>query len=690
MSAPATADDLIKLIQKSGLIDEPKLAAFLEQHQNDGVMDSDAQQLANIMVRDGLLTYFYKEQLLMGKWRGFTIGKYKLLERIGIGGMGQVFLCEHMMMRKRLAVKIMPPARASDPVSLGRFYREARVASGLDHPRIVRTYDIDQDGPLHFLVMEFIDGSSLLEIVKKFGPLSINRACHYVKQACEGLEYAHQRGMIHRDIKPGNIIVDRLGVARLLDMGLARLYQDEQDQLTIKYDDKNVLGTADYVSPEQTKDSRNIDIRADIYGMGATFYFLVAGQPPFPDPNVAEKLVAHQTKKPRPLRELRHDVPPGISKVIEKMMAKSPADRYQTPQEIVTALEVWTRTPAELPPDEWMPRFSPAAAEPQYGLAPAASKKPLRPPLPPRIMERSRPRSSPVLPAPEMSEITYESAATVPVPPPSFAPAATAAPSSAMVDLVSPLGSRPPSTLPALGAASPESETSALMPSEPTPPMGSARAAQPPLPEKPRSTPDIALSPVPKPPDVKSKRPPSSDFVGRSLAELRLPPTPMEGPKPPIPSPPVARLAPQDSPSASPGLGPTTPTPPELSKHPNLRRMISTEPLRPTWAPPKTPTAPLRPPAPTTPKPPSRELLHLPPVEPVRPQKKLLASAPPVYHAPTKLPFFDQPVKTAKPSAISRIIRWIMMVVVAVMIGSAIGAGLWYASMAGWIKFVKP
>jgi hypothetical protein len=118
--------------------------------------------------------------------------------------------------------------------------------------------------------------------------------------------------------------------------------------------------------------------------------------------------------------------------------------------------------------------------------------------------------------------------------------------------------------------------------------------------------------------------------------------------------------------------------------------MISTEPLRPTWAPSKTPTAPPRPPAPTTPKPPSRELLHLPPAEPVRPQKKLLASAAPVYHAPTKLPFFDQPVKTAKPSAISRVMRWIMMVVVAVMIGSAIGAGLWYASMAGWIKFVKP
>src|SRR5262245_41572240 len=286
MSVPATAEDLMLLIRKSGLVDEHRLTSFLQTHQRDGLLQDDPKKVVATMVRESLLTYFQGEQYLLGKWRGFTLGKYKLLERIGVGGMGQVFLCEHNYMRKRMAVKVLPPTKAEDPVSLGRFYREARVASGLEHPNIVRTYDIDQDGPLHFLVMEYMDGTSLLEIVKRFGPMNSTRACHYIRQACMGLQYAHTRGMIHRDIKPGNLLVDRTGVAKLLDMGLARFYQDEQDQLTIKYDDKNVLGTADYVAPEQIGDSRNIDIRADIYGMGATFYYVLTGQPPFPEPTM--------------------------------------------------------------------------------------------------------------------------------------------------------------------------------------------------------------------------------------------------------------------------------------------------------------------------------------------------------------------------------------------------------------------
>src|SRR5579871_4347540 len=366
MSTPVTPDEFLKLVHKSGLIEEKKLAAFVQTHEHDGLLQGDVKKLAATMVRDGLITYFQGEQFLLGKWRGFTLGKFKLLERIGVGGMGQVFLCEHMFMRKRMAVKVLPPHKAEDPIAIGRFYREARVASGLEHPNIVRTLDIDQDGPLHFLVMEYVDGTSLLDIVKRFGPLSVARSCHYIRQACMGLHYAHTTGMIHRDIKPGNIMVDRHGVAKLLDMGLARLYRDEQDQLTLKYDDKNVLGTADYVSPEQTRDSRNIDVRADIYGMGATFYYVLTGQPPFPEVTVAEKLIAHQTKKPRSVRELRSEVPAGIAKIVEKMLAKDPKDRFQVPQEIVDALEIWTKQPIDPPSDNEMPKLSPAAMDPHY------------------------------------------------------------------------------------------------------------------------------------------------------------------------------------------------------------------------------------------------------------------------------------------------------------------------------------
>jgi serine/threonine protein kinase len=440
MATPQTADDLLQLIRKSGLIEEETLNEFISAHQHDGLLKNDPKMVVATLIQEGIITSFQGEQFLLGKWKGFTLGKYRLLERIGVGGMGQVFLCEHTYMRRRVAIKVLPPTKAQDPVSLARFYREARVASALDHPNIVKTYDIDQDANLHFLVMEYVDGTSLLDIVKRFGPLNVLRACHYIRQACQGLQYAHSTGMIHRDIKPGNIMVDRQGTAKLLDMGLARFYHDEKDQLTLKYDDKNVLGTADYVSPEQTRDSRNVDIRADIYGMGATFYYILTGQPPFPEPTVAEKLIAHQTKKPRPIREIRPEVPVGVAKIIEKMMAKDPKDRFQTPQDVVDALEIWTQQPIDPPPAEEMPKLSPAAMKPGFGTAMPALKLPV-----PQArsdgnaggLSRAGFRTSPLSPA-TLLERPAGGPPPGPVPYPN--------PTTSMVDLVLPrdLAGRPP------------------------------------------------------------------------------------------------------------------------------------------------------------------------------------------------------------------------------------------------------
>src|SRR5262249_48960830 len=152
-----------------------------------------------------VLTHFQAEQFLLGKWRRFTIGKYKVLERLGSGGMGSVYLCEHKLMRRRVAVKGLPTAKATDPSALERFYREARALAALAHTNIVHAYDIDQDDNLHFLVMEYVDGASLQEIVKKAGPLAALRAAHYIRQAAEGLHHAHMSGLVHRDIKPGNV-----------------------------------------------------------------------------------------------------------------------------------------------------------------------------------------------------------------------------------------------------------------------------------------------------------------------------------------------------------------------------------------------------------------------------------------------------------------------------------------------------
>ncbi|MBY0526777.1 MAG: protein kinase [Gemmataceae bacterium] len=363
MAAPASADEFLDLVKKSGVVDEKRLDAYAQQLRASGGFPDEPGKFAGLMVRDGLLTHFQAEQFLLGKWRRFTIGKYKVLERLGSGGMGSVYLCEHKFMRRRVAVKVLPAAKAEDPASLERFYREARAAAALDHPNIVRAYDIDQDENLHFLVMEYVDGASLQEIIKKTGPMHVLRACHYVRQAAIGMQHAHEAGLVHRDIKPGNLLVDRTGTMKVLDMGLARFFHDEEDILTKKYDE-SVLGTADYLAPEQALDSHGVDIRADIYSLGATFYFCLTGQPPFNEGTVAQKLIWHQTRQPKPIRTIRPEVPEQVAVVIAKMMEKDKLKRYQTPAQVAEALAPLTTRPIPPPPEAEMPRLSPAAMMP--------------------------------------------------------------------------------------------------------------------------------------------------------------------------------------------------------------------------------------------------------------------------------------------------------------------------------------
>ena len=361
MPSPTTIDEFLELVRKSGVVDEKRLATYLEKARAAQSLPAEPAKLAGLLVRDGVLTHFQAEQFLQGKWRRFTIGKYKVLERLGAGGMGSVYLCEHKLMRRRVAVKVLPTAKAEDTSSLERFYREARAVAALDHPNIVRAYDIDQDDKLHFLVMEHVDGSSLQDIIKKAGPMDVFRACHYIRQAALGLQHAHETAaIVHRDIKPGNILVDRNGIVKILDMGLARFFHDEDDNLTKKFEE-NVLGTADYLAPEQALDSHSVDIRADIYSLGATFYYCLTGRTPFAEGTVAQKLIWHQTRQPKPLRQLRPEVPEGVVAVIEKMMAKDANQRYATPAAVADALAPWTQTPIPPPPENEMPQLSPAA-----------------------------------------------------------------------------------------------------------------------------------------------------------------------------------------------------------------------------------------------------------------------------------------------------------------------------------------
>ena len=360
MPSPATADEFLDLVQRSGIADDSRIKSALNKLSAQSGVPSDPSKLAAALVREGLLTYFQADQLLQGKWKRFFIGKYKVLERLGAGGMGQVFLCEHKLMRRRVAVKVLPAAKAQDPASLERFYREARAVAALDHPNIVRAYDIDQDDSLHFLVMEYVDGTNLQDLVKKNTVLDFTRACHYIYGTAVGLQHAHEMGLVHRDIKPGNILVDRSGVVKILDMGLARFFNDEDDSLTKKYDE-SILGTADYLAPEQALDSHSVDIRADIYSLGATFYFLLTGSPPFPEGTVAQKLLWHQTRHPAPLRSLRPDTPQELVDVIARMMDKDLLRRFQTPAELMTALAQWVLTPIPPPSERELPQLSPAA-----------------------------------------------------------------------------------------------------------------------------------------------------------------------------------------------------------------------------------------------------------------------------------------------------------------------------------------
>jgi serine/threonine protein kinase len=360
MASPASVEEFLDLVQKSCVADEKRLDGYVQRLRAGGGMPHEASRLAGLMVRDGIITQFQAEHLMQGKWRRFTIGKYKVLEKLGSGGMGTVFLCEHKLMRCLRAIKILPAAKAQDEAALGRFYREARAVAAIDHPNIVHAYDIDQDENLHFLVMEYVDGASMQEIVKKTGPLSILRACHYIRQSAIGLDHAQRAGLVHRDIKPGNILVSREGAVKILDMGLARFFNDDDDILTRKFDE-NVLGTADYLAPEQALDSHTVDIRADIYSLGATFYFLLTGKTPFGEGTVAQKLFWHQSRNPRAVREARPDAPVGVEAIISKMMAKEPAQRYQTPAELVDALAPFTQTAIGAPPESEMPKLCPAA-----------------------------------------------------------------------------------------------------------------------------------------------------------------------------------------------------------------------------------------------------------------------------------------------------------------------------------------
>jgi serine/threonine-protein kinase len=292
-------------------------------------------------VQAGILTPFQARLILQGRHKGFKLGPYRILNQIGAGGMGQVFLAEHAAMRRRVALKVLPPRRAFDPTNVDRFYREARAAAALDHPNIVHAYDVACDKGTHFLVLEYNDGETLDRMLAVSGRLPVGEAVCYAVQAAAGLQHAHEKGVAHRDIKPANLLVGRDGLVKILDLGLAQFFEDSGTKLA--RDAGAIMGTTDYVAPEQLLGVAT-DHRSDIYNLGATLYHLLTGQPPFTG-TTAAKMVAHNLSAAPPANDVCGDVPERLSDILEVMLAKDPADRYQSAGEVVQVLMPFVATP---------------------------------------------------------------------------------------------------------------------------------------------------------------------------------------------------------------------------------------------------------------------------------------------------------------------------------------------------------
>ncbi len=272
--------------------------------------------------------------------------KFRILRELGRGGMGVIYLAEHRVLEKPVALKVIHPAVLDHPEALARFLGEAKAAGKLDHPNIARAHDADQAGDLHFLVLEFVEGVSLARLLERKGPLPIAHACHYVRQVALGLQHAFEQGMVHRDIKPQNLMLTPKGQVKVLDFGLARLRSAGASSTRLTQFN-SFMGTPEYVAPEQATDARSADTRADIYSLGCTLYALLTGRPPFQEETIIKLVLAHLEKQPRPLHEVRPEVPSDLSAVVGKMLAKSPAERYQRPIEVAQALAPFIRAGAK-------------------------------------------------------------------------------------------------------------------------------------------------------------------------------------------------------------------------------------------------------------------------------------------------------------------------------------------------------
>jgi serine/threonine protein kinase/WD40 repeat protein len=354
-----TVPAFLDLLQTNQLLEATQLAEVRESAPAQG---TDLPALCKLIFDKGWLTRF--QLALLANGREIQFGPYRLLDKLGEGGMGQVFKAQHLAMNRLVALKVIRKDKLANPHSVQRFQREMQAAAKLVHQNIVVAYDAGQAGGTHYFAMEYVEGIDLGRMVKQAGPLPVGQSCDYIRQAALGLQHAHEQGLVHRDIKPSNLLVSRTtsqssvaasaggapakalqrSTVKILDMGLAR-FQDVDTGLT---HEGSVVGTPDYLAPEQAVDSRSADIRCDIYSLGCSLYCLLTGAPPFQG-TMAELLLKHQMKECTPIEEARPEVPPELGDVLRRLMAKNPDDRFQTPDEVAEALSPFCDTEGSVP-----------------------------------------------------------------------------------------------------------------------------------------------------------------------------------------------------------------------------------------------------------------------------------------------------------------------------------------------------
>jgi serine/threonine protein kinase len=342
----------LSYLQRSGLLNKSEIKEVLKR-----VPYTDrGKAIARALVEQGVLTRFQAQLILIGRYKGFHIGQYRILEQIGKGGMGHVYKAVHLPMNRVVALKVLAPQHLKTERARQLFEREVCAIARLAHPNIVTAYDASVADGRHYLVLEYVEGPNLEQLVRELGPLPVGVACDIIRQAAAGLQYAHERGMVHRDVKPSNLLVQSTGpgaaggcVVKILDFGLARLGDPGDGGKrpgTILVRDNTVMGTPDYVSPEQARNLHDVDIRSDLYSLGCTFYYLLSGRVPFPGGTSVDKLLRHMNEAPAPVQERVPDLPEPVSAIVHRLLAKDPADRFQTPAELIDALTPHAKTSA--------------------------------------------------------------------------------------------------------------------------------------------------------------------------------------------------------------------------------------------------------------------------------------------------------------------------------------------------------